>query len=279
MLYNQKENMRGLLKLLIAGCIFLSSVSLLAQEYTHYVLIKTTMGNIKVKLYNDTPNHRNEFLKLVNSGHFDGTLFYRIINNFVIQGGSSDSRNAPPGKHIGYGTSAKVIDSEFCDNHFHKKGVLCAPRQPENINEFKMSDISQFYIVEGRVWKNEELDIIEKNNNIPIKNELKKKYYLPRKEELAKLKKGDPQGFNKLLREIKQKINFEYLMSDYIEFSDEQRKAYTTVGGLPDLDGEYTVFGEVVKGMDVIDKIAALKTDKNDRPYKDVVIQIEEITQ
>ncbi|WP_462318400.1 peptidylprolyl isomerase, partial [Marinilabilia sp.] len=134
------------------------------------------------------------------------------------------------------------------------------------------------YIVDGRVWTDEELDVIEKNNNIPIKNKLKKKYYVPRKEELAKLKKEDPRGFNKLLREIKEKINFEYSVSDYIEFTEAQRKAYTTVGGLPDLDGDYTVFGEVVEGLEVIDKIAALKTDKNDRPYKDVVIKVEEVT-
>jgi cyclophilin family peptidyl-prolyl cis-trans isomerase len=142
-----------------------------------------------------------------------------------------------------------------------------------------MSDISQFYVVKGRVWTDEQLDIIEKNNNIPIKNRLKKEFYVPRKEELARLKKEDPRAFNELLRDIKQKINFEYSLSDYIKFSDAQREAYTTVGGLPDLDGDYTVFGEVVEGFDVIDKIAALKTDKNDRPYTDVVIKVEEIMQ
>ncbi|MGQ1889605.1 peptidylprolyl isomerase [Thermophagus sp. OGC60D27] len=271
--------MQKLLLIRYVITLFLLTQSLAAQQYTHYVLIKTNMGNMKVKLYNDTPNHRNEFLKLVNNDHFDGTLFYRVIKNFVIQGGSSDSRNAPRGKHIGYGTSAANIDAEYRDNHFHKKGALCAPRQPENINQFKMSDISQFYIVQGRVWTNEELNIIEKNHNIPIKNELKRKYYLPRKEELAKLKQEDPKAFNKLLRQIKEKINFEYSLSDYLKFTDQQRKAYTTVGGLPDLDGEYTVFGEVVEGLDVIDKIANLKTDKNDRPYTDVVIKIQEISQ
>lgn len=269
--------MQGWLKLVIAGCMVLSSTVAMASDYDHYVLISTNMGNIKVRLYNDTPNHTNEFLKLVNNDHFDETLFYRVVENFVIQGGSSDSRNAPPGKHIGYGKSAKTIDSEFKDNHFHKKGALCAPRQPEKINHFKMSDISQFYIVDGRVWTSEELDIIEKNNNNPIKAKLKQEYYVPRKEELARLKEEDPRGFNKLLREIKEKINFEYSLSDYLKFSEEQRNAYTTIGGLPDLDGEYTVFGEVVEGLEVIDKIAALKTDKNDRPLTDVVINVEEI--
>ncbi|WP_291855118.1 peptidylprolyl isomerase [Marinilabilia sp.] len=273
------RKMRKLITFLIAGFFLFSVESARAQEYTHYVLVKTNLGNMKVKLYNDTPNHRNEFLKLVNSDHFDGTLFYRVIKNFVIQGGSADSRNAPAGKHIGYGNAAVNIDSEFHDHHFHKKGALCAPRQPEDINHFKMSDISQFYIVKGRVWTSEQLDIIEKNNNIPIKNKLKKEFYVPRKEELARLKEEDPRAFNELLRDIKQKINFEYSLSDYIKFSDAQREAYTTIGGLPDLDGDYTVFGEVVEGFDVIDKIAALKTDKNDRPFTDVVIQVGEVTQ
>lgn len=271
--------MRLLFIFLFATSFFFLSETASGQEYTHYVLIKTNLGNMKVKLYNDTPNHRNEFLKLVNSDHFDGTLFYRVIQNFVIQGGSSDSRNAPAGKHIGYGNSAVIIDAETHDHHFHKKGALCAPRQPEDVNHFKMSDISQFYVVKGRVWTDEQLDIIEKNNNIPIKNRLKKEFYVPRKEELARLKKEDPRAFNELLRDIKQKINFEYSLSDYIKFSDAQREAYTTVGGLPDLDGDYTVFGEVVEGFDVIDKIAALKTDKNDRPYTYVVIKVEEIMQ
>ncbi len=262
----------------LIGMLLLALTSTLpAQDFTHHVLIKTNMGNMKVKLYNDTPEHRKEFLKLVNAGHFDGTLFYRVIKNFVIQGGSVDSRNAPPGKHIGYGTAAKNIDSEFADGRFHKKGALCAPRQPENINIFKMSDISQFYIVQGRVWSEKELNILEKNNNNPILAGLKQKYYVPRKEELARLKTEDPKAFNALLREIKDQINFDYNLSDRLEFSEAQREAYTTVGGLPELDGDYTVFGEVVEGLSVIDKIAALPTDDNDRPLTDVKIEIEEV--
>jgi cyclophilin family peptidyl-prolyl cis-trans isomerase len=270
--------MQRIFKLLIAGCMFLLMGSLSTREYDHYALIKTNMGNMKVRLYNDTPNHRIEFLKLVNQDYFDGTLFYRVVKNFVIQGGSSDSRHAAPGKHIGYGTSAKNIDSEFRDERFHKKGTLCAPRQPQNINQFKMSDISQFYLVQGRIWTEKELEVLEKNTNNPIKAKLKQQHYLPHKEELARLKKEDPRGFNKLLREIKDKINFEYSVSDYLKFSDAQKETYTTIGGLPDLDGEYTVFGEVVEGLEVIDKIANLKTDKNDRPLTDVVITVKEVT-
>jgi cyclophilin family peptidyl-prolyl cis-trans isomerase len=269
--------MQVFFKIWITVCIFLCFGNAYATEYEHFVLIETNMGNMKVRLYNYTPHHRNEFLKLVNDKHFDGTLFYRVIKEFVIQGGSSDSRNASPGKHIGYGRSAKNIDSEFRQQNFHKKGALCAPRQPEDVNHFKMSDISQFYIVQGRVWSEEELEAIEKNNNNPIMAALKQQYYVPHKEELARLKEEAPREFNKLLRKIKEEIHFEYMLSDYLEFTDEQREAYTTIGGRPQLDGDYTVFGEVVEGFDVIDKIARLKTDKNDRPYTDVVITMEEV--
>ena len=245
-----------------------------SSEPVYYVNIITNMGTMKVKLYNETPHHRDKFLELVGKKHYDGTLFYRVVKNFVIQGGSDDSRNAPPGKHIGYGKAIN-IDSEFNDKCFHKKGAICAPRQPEDINYFKMSDIGQFYIVQGKKYTNEQLDLIEKAVNNPIKIKLKKKYYIPKKEELARLKKEDPREFNKLLREIKDQIAFDYALADTKEFTPEQRKAYTTVGGTPELDGEYTVFGEVVEGMNVIDKIAALKTDKNNRPLKDVTIRVE----
>ena len=245
------------------------------NEPVFYVNIITNMGTMKVKLYNETPNHRDEFLKMVGSQHFDGTLFYRVVKGFVIQGGSSDSRNAPAGKHIGYGSQAHIIDSEFTKKCFHKKGAICAPRQPQDINHFRMSDIGQFYIVQGRKYTNKELDLIEKSVNNPIMIHLKRKYYLPHKEELAKLKTENPKEFNKLLRKIKEDIAVNFALSDKKEFTEAQRKAYTTVGGTPNLDDEYTVFGEVVEGFSVIDKIAALKTDKNSRPLKDVTIKVQ----
>jgi cyclophilin family peptidyl-prolyl cis-trans isomerase len=255
---------------------FANQANAQGQQPVYYVLIKTNMGNMRIQLYNETPEHRKQFLKLVNQKHFDGTLFYRVIENFVIQGGSSDSRNAPPGKHIGYGSSKEVISSEFVKGRIHKKGAVCAPRQPEQINHFRMSDISQFYIVHGRVYTNEELDMLEKRVNNPIKAQLRREFYLPHKEELDRLKEENPREFNNLIREIRAKIDFEYSLSDRLEFTPEQREAYTTIGGLPDLDGDYTVFGEVVEGLDVIDKIARLRTDKNDRPLTDVTISVEE---
>ncbi len=250
-----------------------TSISINAQ--THHVLIHTNMGDMKAVLFDDTPKHRDEFLRLVRAKHFDGTLFYRCVKNFVIQGGSSDSRNAKPGQHIGYGNDAVNIDSEFTKKHFHQFGALCAPRQPDKINMLKFSDISQFYIVRGRTYPDSILTKMELVVNVPIKNKLRATYYLPHKEELLKLKSEKrAKEYNALVTEIKERIEYEYRISDYKEFTSEQREAYTTRGGTPELDGEYTVFGQVTDGFDVIKKINNLKVDKNDRPLTDVKITI-----
>ena len=121
------------------------------------VLIETNMGNLKAKLYNDTPLHRDNFIRLAKSGHYNGTLFYRVVKNFVVQGGSSDSRNAIAGQAIGYGKGV-TIDAEIKPHHYHKKGALAAPRQPDRVNVFKESDIAQFYFVVGKKYTPEELD-------------------------------------------------------------------------------------------------------------------------
>ncbi len=243
-----------------------------ADSQTLHFEIETNMGTMKGILYDGTPAHRDEFARLANSGHYDGTLFYRVVKNFVIQGGSSDSRNAKPGQHIGYGSDAVNIDSEFKKAYFHKFGALCAPRQPDKVNVFKTSDISQFYIVRGQVYTDTFLTKYEKSINIPIKNELIKTYYNPHKQELAQLKETDKEAFNKLLREIKEQMALEYRISNYKEFTKEQREAYTTIGGTPQLDGEYTVFGEVTSGLDVMKKINNMAVDANSRPKTDVRI-------
>lgn len=263
--------MRHLITIALA---FAASICSMAQ--THHVLIKTNMGNMKAVLFDDTPKHRDEFLKLVAAKQYDGTLFYRCVKNFVIQGGSSDSRNAKPGQHIGYGEEAINIDSEFTKKHFHQMGALCAPRQPDKINILKYSDISQFYIVRGRTYADSILDKMELAVNVPIKNKIKKAIYLPHKEELQKLKaEGKAKEYNALVTDIKAKMDYEYLISNYKEFTDEQREAYTKRGGTPELDGEYTVFGQVIEGLDVVKKISETKVDKNDRPLTDVRITIE----
>lgn len=259
-------------KSVIVSFVFLFSTIVGFGQSIH-VVIHTNMGDMKAVLFDDTPRHRDEFVRLAKSQYFNGTLFYRSVKNFVIQGGSSDSRNARPGQRIGYGDGAINIPSEFTKNHFHKFGALCAPRQPDKINFLKTSDISQFYIVRGQVYPDSILDKLERVVNNPIKKKLKQQYYYPRKAELDELKAaGDKEGYKKLLAEIKEKFDFEYSISNYKEFTPEQREAYTTIGGTPDLDKEYTVFGQVVEGLDVVKKINNLKTDANERPTTDVKI-------
>ncbi|HOY39747.1 MAG TPA: peptidylprolyl isomerase [Bacteroidales bacterium] len=200
-------------------CLLLST-SVFSQ--TTKVLIKTSKGDITVMLYDDTPLHRDNFIKLVNESYYNDVLFHRVIKQFMIQAGDPDSRNAPAGKMLGNGGPGYTIAAEFVPTHIHKKGALAAARTGDNMNPEKRSSGSQFYIVQGQVFTDMQLDSYEK--------------------QLGKV------------------------------FTKEQRDAYCTVGGAPHLDGAYTVFGEVTDGLDVIDKIAAVETNKANRPLEDVKI-------
>lgn len=182
----------------------------------------TTEGRMVFVLFNDTPLHRDNFLKLVKEHTYDSLLFHRVIGQFMIQGGDPQSRHARPGQMLGEGSLGYTVPAEFRKNHFHQKGALCAARLGDNVNPNKESSSSQFYIVQGQVWDDKTLDMMA-------------------------------QRYRKV-------------------FSAEQRKVYTTVGGTPHLDGDYTVFGQLVEGMDVVDKIAAVRVDGANRPVKDVRI-------
>lgn len=261
---------------LIFSAAFIQS----GNAQSRIVEISTNFGDMRFRLYDDTPKHRDAFIQLANEGYYDGTLFYRVIQNFLIQGGSRSSRNAPPGKRIGYGDPDKTVDDEIISHYFHKKGALCAPRQPDEVNPFKQSDISQFYIVKGSVFTPGALDTMELAVNRPIRNRIVQKHMTPEvRAELKKLKDEDKvKEFRELADEIKTAIETDYSLDpDVLTFTEAQREAYTSVGGYPDLDGKYTIFGECISGFDVIDKIAALKTDENNRPYTDVVIHVKVI--
>jgi len=186
------------------------------------VLIETNKGNITIMLYDETPQHRDNFIKLVNDGFYEGLLFHRVINHFMIQGGDPDSKDAKPKTVLGGGGPGYNVPAEFVSKYYHKKGALAAAREGDNVNPNKESSGSQFYIVHGRTFSDNDLDNIETRMN---KN-----------------------------------------------FTDEQRETYKTKGGSPHLDGDYTVFGEVIEGLDIIDKIAAVRVGKNDRPIEDVII-------
>ena len=267
------ENMKKFFCVLCGICLFYMGY---AQEKEVKAVIETNLGNMIVKLYNDTPNHRDNFVRPAKAGHYDGSLFYRVIKNFVIQGGSSDSKKDIKGAAIGYGKPI-VIDAEIKPEHYHKKGALAAPRQPDRVNFFKESDISQFYIVQGRKYDPKELDIIEKQVNVPIKRAIQRKYYTPEKKAILDTlrKQKKVKEYRDIAEKIKQDIAFDWNANpNKIYMPEEKRNAYINEGGIHHLDKEYTVFGEVIEGFEVIDKIAALPTDGNDRPITDVRIKV-----
>ncbi|MFY9150742.1 MAG: peptidylprolyl isomerase [Prolixibacteraceae bacterium] len=257
--------------------ILLLQFSFLIFAQKRIVQISTNLGNMKFSLYNETPKHRDAFIQLANEGYYDQTLFYRVIQDYLIQGGSRSSRNAAPGKRIGYGDPDKTVDDEILPQFCHKKGALCAPRQPDDVNPFKQSDISQFFIIKGRIYSDGELDTLELAVNRPIQKKINAQYLTPEiKKKLKELKaENKVDEFRQIADEVKKQIETAYqLQPGKLIFTEAQRKAYTTVGGYPDLDGKYTIFGECISGFDVIDKIAALKTDANDRPLTDVKITV-----
>ena len=204
------------MKKMILAVLVLVGLTCSAQKTTEketVVVIKTSMGTIKAKLYNDTPKHRDNFIKLVNEGWYNGSPFHRVIKEFMIQGGQNKDGRLDPGYRV---------PAEIKDNHFHKKGALCAARQGDQVNPQKASSGSQFYIVQGKVYDDRTLDMFESR--------------------MGKV------------------------------FNARQRQAYKTVGGTPHLDGEYPVFGEVTEGLDIVDKIAAVKTGQMDVPVEPVTI-------
>jgi len=240
------------------------------------VSIKTEFGEIKVKLYEDTPKHRDNFIKLVNEGFYDDLLFHRVINNFMIQCGDPNSKNSKPNDMLGNGGPGYTIPAEINPKYFHKKGAVAAARLGGPKNPEKNSSGSQFYIVQGTVFRTGELDTLEMVINKQRKDLMLREHYEASKDKFNECKeKNDKAGFDILVAEIRAEVDSVYVSGPKFTFSKEQRDAYSTIGGYPSLDGEYTVFGEVVEGLDVIDKIAAVKTNSANRPLEDVRMKIE----
>ena len=209
---------------LLISAIVCSAFTLRAQEAETLVLIDTDMGKIKVKLFNETPLHRDNFLKNVKEKRYDGLLFHRVIKQFMIQGGDVTSKDAPLEKELGDGDLGYTIPAEFVyPKYFHKRGMLCAARTSDDENPEKASSATQFYIVTGKFYTEMELDKMEANQNKTL--------------------------------------------------TPEQRQAYMIEGGAPHLDGNYTVFGEVISGMKAVDKIQFVPTNEKDRPLKNVKIK------
>ena len=236
--------------------------------------IETSMGDIKVKLYNETPKHRDNFIKLAKDGTYNGTLFHRVIKDFMVQAGDPESKNAPKGKMLGSGDVGYTVPAEFVyPKYFHKKGALSAARQGDEVNPKKESSGCQFYIVTGKVFNDSTLLNMEQQKNQNKVTEAFNALAQKHMKEIYKMRKANDQdGLYALQDTLFIQAEAEAAKQPDFHFTPEQIKAYTTVGGTPHLDGEYTVFGEVVEGMDIVDKIQQVKTDRSDRPEEDVEI-------
>ncbi|MEC8273851.1 MAG: peptidylprolyl isomerase [Bacteroidota bacterium] len=205
--------------------VFALTFSFLAHSQERVkVKISTKYGDMVAELYDETPIHRDNFIKLVKEGFYDGTLFHRVIPGFMIQGGDPASKDDTPNAKIGNGGPGYTLPAEFNPQFFHKKGVLAAARMGDAVNPKKESSGSQFYIVEGQVYDNKTIDLFAKRMGV--------------------------------------------------ELSLAQKKAYTTVGGTPHLDANYTVFGELVEGIEIISKISNITRDKNNLPKDKVIMNI-----
>lgn len=238
------------------------------------VVLTTDLGDITLLLYGDTPAHRDNFVKLVEQGTYEGTLFHRVIKEFMIQGGDPESRTAKPGQSLGSGDVGYTLAKEIVyPKHFHKRGALAAARTGDQVNPERRSSGCQFYIVTGRKFSPDQLSQMEKS----LQGKAMQDYFMglarARHDEIMRLRAAaDEAGLNALQDELVAATEAHFAANPAAGFTPEQKEAYATVGGAPHLDGDYTVYGEVINGMDVVDKIEAVATDKGDRPLSDVHI-------
>ncbi len=237
------------------------------------VLLETSEGNIKVRLFGDTPKHRDNFLKLVKEGYYNGVLFHRVINEFMVQTGDPDSKNAPAGKALGAGGPDYTLEAEIVyPKHYHKRGALAAARQGDQVNPERRSSGSQFYIVTGKAYNDSTLKQMERQLQMMQKQQIFNELTKQHKDSIMAMRRNrDQAGLQKLQDELVA-ITEQKAAENPAALTSEQREVYATQGGTPHLDNHYTVFGEVVEGMDVVDKIEKAETDGRDRPVSDIRI-------
>ena len=238
------------------------------------VKIQTTLGDIIVRLYDETPQHRDNFVKLAKEGYYDGTLFHRVIKDFMIQGGDPDSKGAPAGKMLGVGGPDYTIEAEIKSGLYHKRGALAAARQGDEVNPERRSSGSQFYIVWGQVYNEGQLrqfsKQIEMQQMQAVFNALAKEHH----DEIMQMRRERNRAG---LQELQEKLAAEaeaQVKAQGAGMTDEQRAIYSTVGGTPHLDGQYTVFGEVEEGWDIVEMIQQSKTARGDRPVDDIEMRV-----
>jgi cyclophilin family peptidyl-prolyl cis-trans isomerase len=258
------------------------------SESVTKVRIKTSHGDVVIALYNETPKHKENFIKLVNESFYNNTLFHRVIKDFMIQGGDPNSKGAAAGIALGEGGPGYTIEAEIQNNLYHKKGALCAARQGDNVNPDKRSSGSQFYVVTGKPYQKEELEQMEVQQNRQKENGLmqvfiqapENKAYMARLQEAQAMgqdatKRAEAEAAIAVLTEEIKPL----ALAGFVPFifTEEQLKDYATDGGTPFLDNAYTVFGEVIEGMEIINKIGTTATASGDRPLEDVIVLSMEI--
>jgi len=238
------------------------------------VEVETTEGNFTVLLYGDTPKHRDNFVKLAKEGYYDGTLFHRIIENFMVQAGDPDSKNAPAGKALGSGGPDYKIDAEIVfPKHFHKRYALAAARQGDQVNPMRQSSGSQFYVVTGTKLDTAQVAQIDQRLKMNRMQKAFNELAIQHRDSIqAMQQRGDRDGLNALQEKLVAQVEAQFAGDNVAIVTPEMKEAYTTVGGAPHLDGEYTVFGEVISGFETIDRIEKAETDGRDRPKEDIRI-------
>lgn len=237
------------------------------------VIVETTMGNFTVLLYGDTPGHRDNFLKLAREGFYNGTLFHRVIDQFMVQAGDPESRNAPASKMLGSGDPGYTLEAEIVyPRHFHKRGALAAARQGDQVNPQRRSSGSQFYVVTGQKVPEAAIGQLEARMQNTAMQSIFNGLAAQHADQIRQLQAaGDREGLETLRQQLIAQTESQY-QAYPVHMTEEMKQAYVTQGGAPHLDGQYTVFGEVIDGMDTIDKIEKVATDGNDRPTTDVKI-------
>lgn len=237
------------------------------------IKITTTLGDIVVRLYDETPLHRDNFLKLATTGYYDNVLFHRVIKDFMIQGGDPNSKEAVPGAQYGTGGPDYTIEAEIKPELIHKRGALAAARQGDEVNPERRSSGSQFYIVWGQVYNQGQIGQLAKQMDMQTQQAIFNQLVAEHRSEIMQLRRDrNQEGLMELQNDLQAQTYAKFQSMPNKGLTDAQKEAYTTVGGTPHLDGQYTVFGEVIEGLDVVEKIQSTKTQRGDRPCEDIKI-------
>ncbi len=251
----------------------ITSEAPILEEGDALVDIKTSLGDIRVRLFGDTPAHRDNFLKLVEEKYYDNVLFHRVINEFMVQTGDPDSKNAPKNAHLGVGGPDYTLEAEIVyPKHFHHRGALAAARQGDQVNPERRSSGSQFYIVTGKAYNEQQLKQMERQLQMAQKQSIFNKLAAENRDTIMTLRKTRDQASLQILQDELVAKTEKLAAENPVSLTEEQKKAYATVGGTPHLDNQYTVFGEVVSGIEVVEKIEKAETNSQDRPLEDIRI-------